>query len=127
MNVYLKLQKYIIIIIIIIISAKVENIVKNEWKAEKKVVFAGGLFQRGVILKEVCSDTHCHSGPQCLDLYSPMRDKIIWPQESFETWPPQECLVTMWHASSNRSLRVENEMHHILKILCYLKRNSQAR
>ena len=30
MNVYLKLQKYIIIIIIIIISAKVENIVKNE-------------------------------------------------------------------------------------------------
>ena len=77
MNVYLKLQKYIIIIIIIIISAKVENIVKNEWKAEKKVVFAGGLFQRGVILKEVCSDTHCHSGSQCLDLYSPMRDKII--------------------------------------------------
>lgn len=72
MNVYLKLQKYIIII-----SAEVENIVKNEWKAEKKVVCAGGLFQRGVILQEFYSDTHCHSGPQCLDLYSLMRDKII--------------------------------------------------
>lgn len=63
MNVCLKLQKYSIFIIIIIISAEVENIVKNEWKAEKKVVFIGDLFQRGVILIEVYSDTHFILGP----------------------------------------------------------------
>ena len=63
MNVCLKLQKYSIFIIIIINSAEVENIVKNEWKAEKKVVFIGDLFQRGVILIEVYSDTHFILGP----------------------------------------------------------------
>ena len=54
-----------------------KNIVKNEWKAEKRIVFTDGLFQRSMILSEVYFDSHNYSGSQSPDLYSIMRDKVI--------------------------------------------------